>query len=67
LLDFLRQYELRGELVAVDPGGRLTINPEAIPLVECLGLREAAIRRTTPESPARERRAGGGLQSGLNK
>jgi hypothetical protein len=32
--DFLRQYELRGELITVDPGARLTINPEAIPLVE---------------------------------
>jgi hypothetical protein len=28
--DFLRQYELRGELITVDPGARLTINPEAI-------------------------------------
>jgi hypothetical protein len=32
--DFLRQYELRGELITVDPGARLTINPEAIPLVD---------------------------------
>jgi hypothetical protein len=32
--DFLRQYELRGELITVDPGARLTISPEAIPLVE---------------------------------
>jgi hypothetical protein len=32
--DFLRQYELRGELITVDPGARLTINPEAIRLVE---------------------------------
>jgi hypothetical protein len=32
--DFLRQYEFRGELITVDPGARLTINPEAIPLVD---------------------------------
>jgi hypothetical protein len=32
--EFLRQYELRGELITVDPGARLTINPEAIPLVD---------------------------------
>lgn len=32
--DFLRQYELRGERITVDPGARLTINPEPIPLVD---------------------------------
>jgi hypothetical protein len=32
--DFLRQYGLRGGRITVDPGARLTINPEAIPLVE---------------------------------
>jgi hypothetical protein len=32
--NFLRQYELRGDMITVDPGARLTINPEAIPLVE---------------------------------
>jgi hypothetical protein len=32
--DFLRQYELRGERITVDPGARLTINPEAILLVD---------------------------------
>jgi hypothetical protein len=31
---FLRQYELRGERITVDPGARLTINAEAIPLVD---------------------------------
>jgi hypothetical protein len=29
---FLGQYELRAELITVDPGARLTIDPEAIPL-----------------------------------
>jgi hypothetical protein len=32
--DFLRQYELRGERITVDPGARLTINPEAILVVD---------------------------------
>jgi hypothetical protein len=32
--DFLRQYELRGELITVDPEAQLTLNPEAIPLVD---------------------------------
>jgi hypothetical protein len=32
--DFLRRDEFRGERSTVDPGTRLTINPEAIPLVE---------------------------------
>jgi hypothetical protein len=31
---FLRQYELRGERITVDPGARLTINPEAILVVD---------------------------------
>jgi hypothetical protein len=32
--EFLRQYELRGEPISADPGARLTIDPEAIPLVD---------------------------------
>jgi hypothetical protein len=32
--DFLRQYELRGEVITLDPGARLTIDPEAIPLLD---------------------------------
>jgi hypothetical protein len=31
---FLRQYELRGERITVDPGARLTINSEAILVVD---------------------------------
>jgi hypothetical protein len=32
--DFVRGYELRGERISVDPGARLTIDPEAVPLVD---------------------------------
>lgn len=30
--EFLREYELRGERITLDPGARMTINAEAIPL-----------------------------------
>jgi hypothetical protein len=32
--DFLREYEPRGERITVDPGARMTINAEAIPVYE---------------------------------
>lgn len=32
--DFLRDYEFRGQLITVDPGARMTINAEAIPIYE---------------------------------